>query len=386
METKKKIRFGLIAALVLALIVWWAWPTPLAVETAKVARGPLAQVVEDDGETRARDRYVVAAPVAGRLIRVQLRDGDRVKAGQLVAEIAPPPLSAADRDQLEAKLAASQALAREAEQRAQRASADHGQAVKERARVADLVVKKFMSEQALEQATLAVTTSDNELKAVRSRAAAAAAEVEAVRATMAAMRDKAPTVRVTSPVEGRVLRVNEKSERVVQSGTPLATLGDPAQLEVVVDLLSSDAVKVRPGMKMLLTGWGGPETLEAAVRLVEPAAFTKVSALGVEEQRVNIVADFKAVPPGIGDGYRVDARIVLAEKPDALKIPVGALFRKGDRWAVFLVENGKARDATVELGLRGPREAEVTAGLAERDTVILYPPAGLTAGDRVAPR
>lgn len=371
---------------VVALAAWWAWPGARVVDTAPVGRGPVQVGVDEDGETRAIDRYGVAAPVAGRLLRVELREGDAVKAGQGVAEIAPLPVSAADREMLEAKTDAAVALKREAEERVRRAEADAAQAARERERVADLLARKFVSEQALEQADVAAQTKAADLKATRSRALAAAADAEAARAALSAVREKAPTVRVSSPVAGRVLRMHEKSERVVQPGTVLVTVGDAHLLEVVVDLLSNDAVRVKPGMRMILTGWGGAEPAEAVVRLVEPAAFRKVSALGVEEQRVNVIGDFKALPPGLGDAYRVDARIVLAEKPDVLRVPVGALFRRDGKWTALRLQDGRARAVAVEIGLRGTREAEVLSGLAERDVVILYPGNDLAEGSRVVAR
>jgi HlyD family secretion protein len=384
--SRKSFGYAAAGLAALAFLVWWAWPQPRIVETARVARGPVQVTIEEDGETRAVDRYGVAAPVAGRLLRVVLREGDAVKAGQVVAEIAPLPISAADRDLLEAKLDAARALKVEAEERVRRAETDAVQAERERVRVADLVAKKFMSEQALEQADVNARTRATDVKAARSRAAAAAADVEAALATLAAVRARAPTVRATSPVDGRILRIAEKSERVVPAGTVLVTVGDPKALEIVVDVLSNDAVRVRPGMRMLLTGWGGTEAVEAVVRQVEPAAFRKVSALGVEEQRVNVIADFKSVPPGIGDAYRVDARIIVAEKADALRVPVGALFRREGKWTVFAVEGGRAVARTVQLGLRGAREAEVIAGLSEKEEIILYPGNELAEGARVTAR
>lgn len=383
--TKRTLGYAIFTIVVVALLAWWAWPSPRMVETARRGRGPVQVAIEEDGETRAVDRYGVAAPVAGRLLRVVLREGDAVKAGQVVAEIAPLPLSEADRDLLEAKLEAAKALKLEADERVRRAEADAAQAERERVRVADLVAKKFMADQALEQADVSVKTKAADLKAAKSRAVAAAAEVEAARATLVAVRARAPTVRVASPVNGSVLRIAEKSERVVQPGTVLVTVGDPAALEIVIDVLSSDAVRVKPGMRMLITGWGGPE-VEAAVRLVEPAAFRKISALGVEEQRVNVIADFKAVPPRIGDAYRVDARIIVAEKADALRVPVGALFRRDGKWTVFQVTDGRLAARGVDVGLRGARDAEIVAGLAEGDEVVLYPGNDLADGARVKPR
>lgn len=384
--SKRTLGYAGAGVVAVALLAWWAWPGPHIVETTRVARGPVQVVVEEDGETRAVDRYGVAAPVAGRLLRVVLREGDPVRAGQAVAEIAALPISTAERDLLDAKLDAARALRLEAEERVRRAEADAAQAERERARVSDLVARKFVSEQALEQAEVAAKTKGADLKGARSRAVAAAADVEAARATLSAVREKAPTVRVVSPVSGRVLQVLEKSERVVQPGTVLVTVGDPANLEIIVDVLSNDAVRVKPGMKMLLTGWGGNETVEAVVRTVEPAAFRKVSALGVEEQRVNVVADFRTTPPGVGDAYRVDARIVVAESTDALRVPVGALFRRDGKWTAFLVIDGRLVARGVEVGLRGARDAEVLAGLAENDEVVLYPANDLAEGARVAAR
>lgn len=383
--TKRSLGYAAMAAAVVLFLAWWAWPEPRIVETARVARGPVQVAIEEDGETRAIDRYGVAAPVAGRLLRVVLREGDVVKAGQVVAEIAPVPLSETDRDLLEAKLESARALKLEADERVRRAEADAAQAERDRVRAADLVAKKFMADQALEQAVVAVQTKAADLKAARARAVAAAADVEAARAALTAVRAKAPTVRVTSPVNGSVLRIVEKSERVLQPGTVLVTVGDPKALEIVIDVLSNDAVRVRPGMRMLITGWGGPE-IEAVVRLVEPAAFKKISALGVEEQRVNVIGDFKTVPPGIGDAYRVDARIIVAEKADALRVPVGALFQREGKWTVFVVDGGRLASRAVELGLRGARNAEIVAGLSEKEEVVLYPGNELSDGARVVAR
>jgi HlyD family secretion protein len=383
--TKRPLGYAAGLVLVVALLAWWAWPAPRPVETALVGRGPVEVTIEEDGETRAIDRYFIAAPVTGRLLRVSLREGDAVAPGQVVAEIAAAPLSAADRDLLTARLESARALEAEAQDRVRRAEADGAQAIRERRRVADLVAGKFMSPQALEQAEAAVKMKSADLDAVRARAVAAAADVRAARATLEAVRANAPTVRVASPVAGRVLRIAEKSERVVVSGTVLVTLGDPSALEVVVDVLSNDAVRVKPGMRMILTGWGG-EAIEATVRTVEPAAFRKVSALGVEEQRVNVVADFKAVPPGLGDAYRVDARIVVAEKADALRVPAGALFRRDGKWHAFVVEGGRLALRAVETGLRGVRDVEIAAGLAAGERVVLYPGNDLAPGLRVAPR
>jgi len=383
--TRRSLGYAAGGLALAALLAWWAWPSPRVVETAVVGKGPVQVTIEEDGETRAIDRYGIASPVNGRLMRVSLREGDLVKPGQIVAEIAPTPLSAADRDLLVARLESAKALEAEAFDRVRRADADAAQAVREKKRVADLVAGKFMSPQALEQAESAVSMKSADLAAARSRAVSSAADVRAAQAALASVRANAPTVRVDSPVSGRVLRIAEKSERVVTPGTILVTVGDPSALEVAVDVLSNDAVRVKPGMRMLLTGWGGEE-IEAVVRTVEPAAFRKVSALGVEEQRVWVVADFKAVPLGLGDAYRVDARIVVAEKADALRVPAGALFRRDGKWHAFAVEGGRLVLRVVEPGLRGARDVEIVSGLAQGAQVVLYPGNDLAEGARVVAR
>ncbi len=384
--SKRTFQAAGAAAVLVALGAWWAWPEPLPVETARVTRGPIQSVIEEDGETRAIDRYGIAAPVAGRLLRLPLREGDPVKAGETVATLAPLPLSEADRDLLQARLSSARALVIEARERASGAEAEAVLARRERERLADLVSRKFVSEQALEQAEAAQKAKAAALRAAQSREASTVADAQAAQAALAAVRAKAPVVPVASPVSGRVLRLAEKSERVVQPGTVLVTVGDPAALEVIVDVLSNDAVRVKPGMRMLLTGWGGDRVVEATVRTVEPAAFRKVSALGVEEQRVYVVGDLREVPPGLGDAYRVDARIVVAEAADALRVPLGALFRREGRWTAFVAVAGRVTARAVETGLRGPREAQVLSGLAEGDEVVLYPGNELSEGARVRAR
>lgn len=378
----KRSLYVIAALAVIALVVYALMPSPMRVEFAQAARGPLQVTIDEDGEVRAHDRYVVAAPVAGRLARIALLEGDAVKAAQVVARIAPSPMSSRERDEQLARASAADALVREAQERAGHADADYAQARRERQRVESLVQKAFVSPQALEQARVAETTSQNEARAARFRADSAAAEARAVRAGLLALQpDKAGAlVEVPAPVAGSVLRVLEKSERVVAAGTPLLVLGDPSRYEVVIDVLSTDAVNVRPGMRMLLTGWGGSKTLEARVRTVEPAAFTKVSALGVEEQRVNVVADFVDPPGPLGDAYRVDGHVVLWEAADALKLPAPAVFRHGDGWAVFVAENGRARLREIRTGQRNAAEVEVLDGIAAGTRVVKHPPNALRDG------
>jgi HlyD family secretion protein len=373
---------GLAAAGLAALALT---PDAVPVDVGQAARGALSVTVDEDGETRAQDRYVISAPVAGRVSRINLREGDRVRTEQVVAQIWPLPLSARERDEQLARIAAAEALSREAGERVTHAATDHDQAVRERRRVENLVRDGFVSPQAVEQAQVAETTSANELAAARFRARSVAAEVKAARAALMAMGNGGSNsaVALASPVAGQVLRIPERSERVVSAGATLMTIGDPHALEIVIDVLSTEAVKIRPGMPVLLEGWGGANALQAQVRLVEPFAFTKVSALGVEEQRVNVIADFLDAPQALGDAYRVEARIVLWSSPDALKIPSNALFRKGDGWAVFVVDNRRARLRAVKPGQRAPLESEIVDGLAAGERVVLHPANDIADGTRI---
>ena len=239
-----------------------------------------------------------------------------------------------------------------------------------------------MSPQAAEQAHNAETTISSELGAARFRAKSAAAEVRLAKSALIA--GKGALFQVRSPISGRILRITDRSERVVAAGTPLLTMGDISKLEVVVELLSTEAVKVRPGMLVIVEGWGGSQPLHARVRMVEPYAFTKISALGVEEKRTNVVADLLDAPQALGDGYRVKARIVVWETGKAVKVPASALFRCGEAWCAFIVENGRAKRRVVKLGQRNAQEAEVLEGLAPGETVIRHPANEVEDGTRIA--
>lgn len=378
----KRLSYVVAALAILALLVWAFIPEPLLVETAAAARGPLQVTIDEDGEIRAHDRYVIAAPVAGRLMRIDRREGDKVAAEQIVARIAPQPLTVREREEQVARVAAAEALQREAEERLRRAQSDYEQAGRERARVERLVRENFVSPQAAEQARISETTKQNDVEATRFHARSAAADVRAARAVLR-VTAASPLVEVRAPVAGAVLRINDRSERIVAAGAPLLTLGDPTRYEVVLDVLSTDAVKVTPGMTMLVENWGGGRTLRARVRVVEPGAFTKVSALGVEEQRVNIVADLIDPPGPLGDAYRVEGRIVIWEAADVLKVPASSLFRDGEGWAVFVVEEGRAHRRSVGVGQRNAVEAEIVKGLDTGSVVVRHPSNKLEEGMRV---
>ncbi|HQN12639.1 MAG TPA: efflux RND transporter periplasmic adaptor subunit [Quisquiliibacterium sp.] len=380
--TLKRVLLAVVAiALVALLVVLWM-PSPVEVDAADVQAGPMRVTVDDQGETRSHDRFVLSAPVAGRLARIALHDGDAVTGGQVVAEIAPLPLSTREREEIVARVAAADALQREAEQRVRHADEDLAQAQRELERTRRLFAEKFVAPQAAERAQNLERTAASEAEAARQRARAAAADVQAARAGLAATR-AGGLVQVRAPTAGRILRVHDASERVVAAGTPLMVVGDLARLEVVVELLSSDAVKVAAGMPVLIDGWGGDRALRATVRRVEPYAVTKVSALGIEEKRVNVVADFVDPPGAIGDGYRITARIVVWQAEQVLKVPVSALFRCAEAWCVFVVDGGRARRRTVEIGQRNLTEAEVRAGLEAGMRVIRYPSNAVEEGVRV---
>jgi len=385
-----RIVYYLVALSVVALIVVAFLPSPIKVETARITTGPLQVTVDEEGEARAHDRFVVASPIAGRLTRVELHDGDPVSLNQVVAIINPLPIDQRERAEITARVQSAEALKQSADETVEHARADHEQAKRDLRRAENLVEGGVISRQSLEQARTAETISKNELEAARFKAQAAASEVNVAKAGLLAVESgqsgASRLVTLRSPVRGRVLRVIEKSERVVTSGTPIMTVGNPNKLEVVVDLLSTDAVKVRPGAAMLLENWGGEAAMRARVRTVEPSAFTKVSALGIEEQRANVVADFVDQPGPLGDGYRVEARIIVWEAESVLKVPSSALFRHGDGWGLFLVENGKAMRREVEIGHRSQFEAEVLKGIEEGAQVVLHPTNQISDGSRVESR
>lgn len=380
--SRKRAALGL-GALLAGLGVWALLrPVPLTVETAPAARRPLQVTVDEEGETRVRDRYVVAAPVAGRVARITLREGDPVGAGAMVARVFPAPLDPRTRDQAAARLEAAGDARRAAEAAVLQARAAHEQAHRSWERARRLAAENSIAPAEREQAELDETSRARELESTEFRAQAAAHDVELAQAALTA--DREP-IAIRSPIAGRVLRVPEPSERVVAAGTSLVEVGNPSKLEIVADLLSAEAVTVRPGYPILIEGWGGV-TLRGRLRVVEPSAFTKVSALGVEEQRVNVVADFVDAPGTLGDRYRVEIRIIVWQSDSVLTVPASALFRHGEGWAVFLLERGRARQRDVVVGHRTPFDAEILRGVAEGDIVIRHPSDRVADGVRVLER
>jgi len=384
-----RIVYCILALGVVALVVIAFLPSPISVESTVVARGPLRITVDEEGEVRAHDRFVIAAPIAGRLTRVELHDGDAVVAGQAVAVINPLPLDQRERAELVARVQAAEALKRSADETVAHARADHEQATRDLRRAEELVEGGIVSRQSLELARNAESIANNELQSARFKAEAAASDIKVAKAGLIAIESESGAGRIVtlrSPVRGRVLRVVEKSERVVAAGAPIITVGDPRKFEIVVDLLSTDAVKVTPGAAVILENWGGEAALRARIRTVEPSAFTKVSALGIEEQRTNVVADFVDAPGPLGDGYRVEARIIIWEAESVLKVPTSALFRYDAGWSVFIVEGGKALRRQVEIGHRGQFEAEILSGIEEGASVIVHPTNQINDGSLVETR
>ena len=354
----------------------------LEVTTARVERGALRVAVVEDGQTRARRRYAVAAPIGGRLARIGLQVGDPVEVASVVARIFPSPESPRQLQAARARVAAAQARRSEASVRLQEVRTRIAQLEREVERGRSLVDAGVSTRGALERDELALTAARQQLRAGRAAAQALNAEVDAARAALigAGEVDEAEAVPVLSPAAGRVLRVFEESARIIAPGTPLLEVGDPGELEVVVDVLSEDAVKIAPGAAVFIEGWGGEATLEGRVRLVEPEAFTKVSTLGVEEQRVNVLVDLTAPPPSLGLGYRLEAHVVTWAGEGVLIAPTSALFRRGEVWHVFTIEAGRAALREVKLGHRTTTGAEVLGGLGEGDAVILFPPEELEEG------
>jgi HlyD family secretion protein len=367
-------------AAVAVLITVGLWPRPVPAETAKASVGALRAVVSEEGKTRIRQRYTVSAPISGQLRRLPFKAGAEVKAGETVVAtidpVTPTPLDARSRALAEARRDAASA-------NVEKFRAAHDFAAKELKRFEQLFKQQTVSSQELEKAQWSESSTTRELAA----SASALRQAEAELAEFATQHGESTAPReITAPASGRVLRVLEENARVVAAGTPLLEIGDPADLEVVIEVLSRDGATITPGTRVELEQWGGPVPLQARVRLVEPAAFTKVSALGVEEQRVRVIADLTTPPEqrlNVGDNFRVDARIITWETEQALKVPSGAVFRTGDTPAVFVVVGNLAHLRPVKTGPSSGAEVQILEGLKAGDEVITYPGSRIKEGARV---
>ncbi len=389
-------RVWLSAAALSSLAAVAFWPQATRVDVAQVSRGPLVVTVDEEGRTRVRDRFVVAAPVAGRLLRIELEPGDRVTRGAIVATLQPEPPPFLDaRTRAEAVAAVESAAATLEHTRAEERRTHTALALAQRelTRSRQLTAAGAASQHDLEAREAEAAVAKEAVNAAASAVRTASAELERARARAEGPGSPAgravPAVVVRAPVDGVVLQRSRESESVVRAGEPLVEIGDPGRIEIVADLLSTDAVRVRPGARAIVEQWGGDAPLAATVRRVEPGGFTKVSALGIEEQRVNVVLDLDGSGVDcapLGDAYQVETRIVLWEAPRALKVPTSALFRHGSRWAVYVAGDGRARLTVVELGHQTGQEAEVLSGLSEGMTVVVHPGDLVRDGSRITIR
>jgi HlyD family secretion protein len=395
--TRGRIGIFILALLIVAGLVYGFLPKPVAVELAAVEKGPLMVSVEEEGKTRVMERFSVSAPTSGYARRIELKVGDSVKAGQILAMLDPSPSSALDprsRAQAQARVGAAEAALAVARDQFKAAETESRLADQELKRAEDLRRDNFLSAQAVDQAISRARLARANLGAAEHSSKAATYDLQAARAAL--IRASAPpsmgvgeVVQVAAPVTGRVLKLIHESAGSVAAGQPLIEIGNPETLEVEVEMLSTSAVKVAPGAKVLLDRWGGEKPLHGVVRIVEPTGFTKVSALGVEEQRVRVIVDFtspRAEWQRLGDGYRVEARFVIWEGSDILQLPTSALFRHNSGWAVFVAEQGVARLRTVQVGQRTGLRAQVVEGLQAGTPVITHPDDTVRDGVEVKPR
>jgi HlyD family secretion protein len=390
---KRLILIGLAAALIAAIVRAWL-PKPVPVETALVERGPLRVTVDEAGQAKIKDRYVVSAPLSGSIARIELEPGDEVERGQTLARILPvlsPLLDDRSKRSAQAQLAAALAAQKQSSAQIERARASLEFVEVDATRSKQLFEKGTIPRHDHEQALLRQRTSRAELDSARFGSRVADHEVEMARAALRRLSTSAAQgeqLDVPAPVGGRVLRVLQKSEGVVQAGQALVELGDPAALEIVVDVLTSDAVRTRPGASVIVERWGGAP-LEGRVQRVEPSAFTRVSALGVEEQRVNVRIDLiepRAKWRALGDGYRVEAQIVVWESDSVIAVPASAVFRHEGDWALYVVDGQRARLTRVTLGEGTPRQVQVLAGVEPGQQVVIHPSDRVREGVEVAPR
>ena len=376
---------GIGAVLAVAL-----WPAAVTVDTARVERGAMQVTIDDEGVTRVQERFVVAAPVSGRLERIEWEPGDVVRRGQVLARLRAadvPLVDARTHAEWLATLRASEATHQQAvaERTRARSTRDRLRLVLERQ--TGLAAAGAVSSDDVDAARSAAAGADAALAAADAAVARASHDVELARARLGTPSMAGRVVTVAAPCDGVLLRRLHESESVIAAGEPLVELGNRGALEVVTDVLSSDAVKVPPGARVLIDDWGGEGAVEGTVRRIEPSGFMKVSALGVEEQRVNVIVAFPGdAAPALGDGYRVMARIVVWSTGNAIKAPMGSVFRDADRWAAFVVADGRAQRRTIRIGHHNDNDAEVIDGLTPGDEVILHPPDDLADGARVHPR
>ena len=401
--TRRQIVIGAVSIVVIGLLALSMAPRPVPADMALLERGELLVTVDDEGETRLIDAYVVSAPVAGRVLRIEIEVGDEIRGGDTVLATFEPSdpamLDMRSRSEAESEVRAAEAATGLAFAERDRAKAEMDFALAELERAEPLAQRGTISEAALDRARLEVQRATAAFNTAAANVNVRQSNLELARARLMTATDVEQgrangedarfVIPVRAPVDGRVMRLIQESEAVVGAGTPILEVGNPAELEIVVDLLSSDAVKVSPGDRVIIEEWGGADDLAGEVRRVEPFGFTKISALGIEEQRVNTIIDFtspREAWTALGHGYRVELRVVIEERAEVLRLPIPALFRSGDDWSVFVNDDGRARLQTVDLGLRNTLYAEVRGGLEEGDEVILHPSDRVTDGVKLRAR
>lgn len=389
MRWSKRVGLGLLALGTVGGVAYAWLPKPVSVDLAVAHRTALDVTISEDGQTRVRDRFVISVSSPGELQRIDLQPGATVAAGDVLARVSPPQsvqLDPRSRREAVARLSIAVTRQRAASTAIERAVMARDAAIRDAGRARQLAMRDAIARADLERAELAEQMAIRDLAAAQLERTAAGAEIEAARAAVDGPRAdrEGREVAVVAPAAGQILRVLRDDAGPVAAGTPLLELGDPRALEVVVDLLSSDAAQVEPGMPAAIERWGGAK-LAGVVLRVEPSAFTRISALGVEEQRVRVITSIEGPPPALGDGFRVAATLVTWHADDVLAIPGSAVFRDHGRWAVWTVDHGRARLSPVTLGHHGRLEVEVIDGLAEGDQVILHPGDNIAQGTRVTP-
>ena len=388
---RRTLAWGVGTAAALALFVWLLLPSAVGVEVATVRRETLTVDVEEQGRTRVRASYVVAAPIHGRLLRTAVDEGDRVEQADVLATMVPAPEDPRVQAEIRAALVAAEAREREARAVQREAESASARANREAERREQLFAQGAVSSETREQYEQAAQAAEAQLATARASLRASRAEVERARARLIGQdigveNGEGRTRTLRAPVAGTVLVVHEESERVVAAGTPLFEVSSREGLEVIVDVLTEQAVRVRPGAPVRISGWGGDVVLEGRVRYVEPKGFEEISALGVEEQRVNVIIDLVAAPGELGAEFRVEAAIEIWRGEDVLTVPTSAIFRRGRGWRTFVSNGSRAELRTVEIGHRGVERAEVLGGLEDGERVVVFPSDLIEDGVRLDPR
>ena len=397
----RKLMMAAVGVALLGGLVWALWPQPQPVDLAPVTRGPMQGTILAQGVTRVRNPHAIAAPITGSVTRSPVEVGDRVVAGETVVAVIQPAdpalMDARSRAQAEAAVVEAEAAVAMAETNLRQAETgldhaatqlDRGRALAERGTIAQRMLEDIETQHRTAEQALAAAQS----QLVLNRATLVRAQAQLMGPETAFDPSAEPgdcCVRILAPQTGIVLAVSDRSARLVQAGTPLLTIGDLDEMEIELDLLSTDAVQVPPGARAVIERWGGEGELEARLRRIEPAAFTRVSALGIEEQRVRLRLDLLTPPDGragLGEGFRVHVRLILWEAEDLLQVPQAALFRQGEGWAVFAHEGGQARLSPVSIGRQAGGQAEVLDGLAEGAEVVLFPASALADGTAIVQR